>query len=190
VRRRRPLTAIRAYNGVVWWRAVLLFGLIAAGAGSAAAGAAATRRVAGKASTHASICSGGVRVTEEMIARLPPPQPIAGREFLVVAGDRISAARPAARFTTRPDGTFVTRLPPGTWCFFEAARRPGKDRAEPAAPATPPSADVEAGCLENEKLRCDLVLPVRSDIKTVEISFTQRCPQPWAQPCYRGPMPP
>jgi hypothetical protein len=170
-------------------RAVLL-ALIAAGAGSAAAGPAKTKRVAGKVVMTASICSGGVAVTQEMIDRLPPPQPIAGREFLVVAGERISAARPAARFTSRPDGTFATRLPPGTWCFFEAGRRPSDERAPQATPIAPVVPSVDANCLAAEKLRCDLVLPVKADVSQARITFAERCPQQWAQPCYRGPMPP
>jgi hypothetical protein len=119
---------------------------------------------------------------------LPPPQPLGGKEFLVVAGERISAARPAAHFVTRPDGTFVTRLPPGQWCFFEAGRRPKDDRAEPLVAPTGPN--VDAGCLADQKLRCDLVLPVKADVSRVEITFRQGCPQVWNQPCYRGPMPP
>jgi hypothetical protein len=175
-------------------RAVLL-GLLALGAGTAAAAPpnpkatskTNTKQVTGKAVLTTSICGGGAAIRQEDVDRLPPPQPIGGREFLVVAGERTSAAQPAARFVTRADGTFVTRLPPGRWCFFEAARRPKDDRPEPLAPAAP---NVDPGCLAAEKRRCDLVLAVTSDVRQVEITFTQGCPQVWNQPCYRGPMPP
>jgi hypothetical protein len=171
----------------------VLFGLLALGAGSAAAGPASTnanpktKRVAGKAVLTSSICGGGVAIRPEDYERLPPPQPIGGREFLIVAGERISAARPAARFVTRPDGTFATRLPPGQWCFFDAARRPKEDRPEPIA-AT--ALNVDAACLADQQRRCDLVLAVKSDVSHVEITFRQGCPQVWNQPCYHGPMPP
>jgi hypothetical protein len=164
----------------------VLFGLLALAAGPTNMNVK-TKRVAGKAVLTSSICGGGVAIRPEDYERLPPPQPIAGKEFLVVAGDRITAARPAARFVTRPDGTFATRLPPGQWCFFEAARRPKDDRAEPLAVAAP---NVDAACLAEQQRRCDLVLAVKADVSRVEITFTQGCPQVWNQPCYRGPMPP
>jgi hypothetical protein len=159
--------------------------------GAALAGGAGTKRVSGRVEQVSSVCGGGAAIRQEQIDALPPPAPIPGKEFLVVAGDRITAARPAARFTSRPDGTFTTRLPPGTWCFFEAGRRPREDQAvAPGSLPAPPKAGIDAGCLENEKRRCDLVLPVKSDVRDARITFTTRCSEPWAQPCYRGPMPP
>ena len=143
-----------------------------------------------------SICGGGVAITREQMDNLPPPRPLGGKDFLVVAGNRITAAPPSARFTTRADGTFVTRLPPGTWCFFEAGRRPSETNVQGAEPVAPPtrgpraSSGIDPGCVEDQKRRCDLVLPVKSDIKRAEISFAEPCPQVWNQPCYRGPMPP
>jgi hypothetical protein len=168
-------------------RLALLFGLLVATGAGAGAGPAETKRVAGKAVLVSSVCGGGAAISREQLERLPPPQPVGGKEFLVVAGEQISASRPAARFTTRADGSFVTRLPPGKWCFFEAGRRPRDDHAQPIAPAAP---NIDAGCLAAEKRRCDLVLAVKSDVATAEITFTQRCSEPWNQPCYRGPMPP
>ena len=159
-----------------------------AGTGGAWAGADEAKRVAGKVVLEHSICRGGAAITREDMERLPPPQPIAGRAFLVVAGDRIRAKKAVARFTTRADGTFVTHLPPGTWCFFEAGRRPEVGTA-PAA-AAPTSAGIDADCLAEQKRRCDLVLAVKSDVRAAQIVFRERCPQPWAQPCYHGPMPP
>jgi hypothetical protein len=166
---------------------VSLVGLLVAGAG--VAGASQTRRVAGRAVRVTSVCGGGAAITRAQIEALPPPQPVGGKDFLVVAGGRISAARPAARFTTRADGTFATRLPPGTWCFFEAGRRPSDDRAA-APPAAPAAPNTDAGCLAEEKRRCDLVLAVKADVTGAEITFSARCSEPWNQPCYRGPMPP
>jgi hypothetical protein len=159
------------------------------GAGSATAAPSAPMRIAGRVTLVSSICGGGAAVTREMLERLPPPQPIPGRAFLVVAGEQISAARPAARFVTRPDGSFVTRLPPGKWCFFEATRRPSGDE-RPDKPVAAPSPHADGGCLAERARRCDLVLAVKSDVSRADITFRQPCPQPWNQPCYRGPMPP
>jgi hypothetical protein len=177
-------------------RAALVVGLIALGAGSAGADSNQLKRVAGKVTMSQSICRGGVAITQQDVDALPPPAPIPGKEFLVVAGSEISGRKPAARFVTRNDGTFVTRLPPGQWCFFEAGRKPEPE--PPGQPAEPPRAhplkaagpNIDKGCLESERRRCDLVLAVKSDVKQADIRFTQRCPDVWAQPCYRGPMPP
>jgi hypothetical protein len=166
---------------------MLLFGLLALGAGGAWAGAKETSRVAGIAVLESSVCGGGAAISREQIERLPPPRPVAGKEFLVVAGDRINVKRPVARFTTRIDGTFATRLPAGTWCIFEAARRPAGDEAPPVAAPEP---GIDEACLAENRRRCDLVLPVTSDVRAARIVFVERCPQPWAQPCYHGPMPP
>jgi hypothetical protein len=170
--------------------------VIVLGAGVAVAAPAELRRVAGKVTMSHSICRGGVAITQRDLDELPPPYPLPGKEFLVVSGAEISARRPAAHFITRTDGTFVTRLPPGQWCFFEAGRRPEPE--PPGQPAEPPRAlpmrvpgqNIDPGCLEAEQRRCDLVLVVKSDVKRADIGFTQRCPEPWAQPCYHGPMPP
>jgi hypothetical protein len=170
-------------------RPSLLLGLLVAGVAAAGAAQDDLKRVAGRAVLVSSICGGGAAVRDEDLARLPPPQPIAGKEFLVVAGEQVNASPPRARFVTRADGTFVTRLPPGKWCFFEAARKPSEPRDQPA-PVKVSSAHVDPGCLEQERRRCDLVLSVKANVARAEITFTARCPQVWNQPCYRGPMPP
>jgi hypothetical protein len=168
-------------------RRVLVAGFLMLGASGVAAKPRPTKRVAGKAVLVSSICGGGAAIPADAVARLPPPQPIGDRDFLVVAGERISAAQPAARFTTRADGSFVTRLAPGTWCFFDAARRPTDERAAHVSGAAP---NTDADCLAAERRRCDLVLAVSSEVTGAEITFTARCPEVWNQPCYRGPMPP
>jgi hypothetical protein len=159
---------------------------LALGARFAGASDPGAKRVTGKAVLLSHVCGGGAAISREQIAALPPPAPIGGREFLVVKGEVITAARPAARFVTRADGSFTTRLPPGTWCFFDASRKPNEDAK---APPAPPKPDPE-GCLEALRRRCDLVLAVKADVRDAEITFSQSCPQPWNQPCYRGPMPP
>jgi hypothetical protein len=175
----------------------LLLCLVTAGWSAAQASATETRRVAGTVKLVSSVCGGGAAISQEQIARLPPPQPIGGKELLVVAGEQISPSQPAARFTTRPDGTFVTHLPPGKWCFFDAARKLNEPKSRSAdagppraRPVEPPSSGTDASCLDAERHRCDLVLAVKSDVSQVEITFNHRCPEPWNQPCYRGPMPP
>jgi hypothetical protein len=167
-------------------RPVLVVGFLALGAGVAGARVEDAKRVTGRAETVSSVCGGGAAISRQQLEALPPPAPIGGREFLVVRGETITDARPSARFVTRADGTFTTRLPLGTWCLFDASRRPKDD---PKAPPAPPKPGAE-GCLEALKRRCDLVLAVKGDVRDAAITFTQRCPQPWNQPCYRGPMPP
>jgi hypothetical protein len=152
-------------------RAAWAVGLVALGAGAAVASSTAMLRVAGRATMHHSLCTGGIRVTPEMVEQLPPPEPVGAREFLVVAGDQITTARPAARFATRADGTFVTRLPPGHWCIFDAGRK-----LEPDAPTL--TVGVDAGCMESYRRRCDLALAVKKDVKDAQIVLTQPCPQP------------
>jgi hypothetical protein len=166
------------------WASLAVVGIAA---GVAGAEGPKTMRVSGRAELTPSICRGGVAVTREDYEALPPPSPIAGRAFLVVAGAHIRAGRPVARFTTRADGTFTTRLPAGTWCLFDASRALAEERA---APAAAPRAGIDADCLAEERRRCDLVLPVKADVRGARIVFPERCPQPWAQPCYHGPMPP
>jgi hypothetical protein len=168
---------------------VLIIACLMLDASGAGAKTKETKRVAGKAVLVTSVCGGGAAISQDAVARLPPPQPIGGRDFLVVAGEQISATQPAARFTTRADGSFATRLAPGTWCFFDAARRLRDDRAAPGR--QPPAApNTDTACLAAEKRRCDLVLAVQLDVPHADITFTAHCPEVWNQPCYRGPMPP
>jgi hypothetical protein len=96
------------------------------------------------------------------------------------------------RFTTDRVGRFDVHLPEGVFCVMAGER----DEVAPETstePLRPTVATVDTDCLRDLALACDARLSVRRDnprvVKLTLDTFTP-CPQPWAQPCYRGPMPP
>jgi hypothetical protein len=115
--------------------------------------------------------------------------PLGKATFTVFAGDK-HAGKPVARFKTDRAGRFDARLPEGMFCVM--AGEPTEVAPAPAEPV-PTSAHVDADCLRGRALACDAVLHVRKDrtrdLKVTLDTYTP-CPQPWAQPCYRGPAPP
>jgi hypothetical protein len=144
-------------------------------------------RVSGVARQTASICRGGAAVTREDYESLPPPTPLAGLTFFVRRGAKITRGKPFAQVTTNAKGRFELELPEGTWCFYDAGRAL---RGEAGPVAARPDAHIDAQCLAEEKVRCDLVVRVAGERKGLVIERAERCPRPWAEPCYRGPMPP
>ena len=97
-----------------------------------------------------------------------------------------------SRFKTDRAGRFEVRLPEGVFCVMAGERdEVAPETAE--APLRPTAAHVDPGCLRDRELACDAQLHVRRDttreVKLTLDTFTP-CPQQWAQPCYRGPMPP
>jgi hypothetical protein len=150
-----------------------------------------TWRVSGRVVSVSRICGGGAAITRERLDALPPPQPLAGKQLLIVAGHQIVAQPIRARVTAGPEGRFTTQLSAGTWCIFDAARKPEKTASAPAPLTAAPTANVDAACLAAERLRCDALVTVPDrDIGRVEVAFYERCPQVYNQPFYRGPMPP
>ena len=148
----------------------------------------ATHRVSGRAVLVSRICGGGAAITPERAGQLPPPQPLAGKKLLVTAGEAIATTNPVARITTSEEGKFDLRLEPGTWCVFDAARKLEAREAARSAAAAP---NQDSACLVRERHRCDEVLRVgNGDRDGVQITFYASCPQPYNQPCYRGPAPP
>jgi hypothetical protein len=142
-------------------------------------------------------CRGGVRVTnEEMEAWEAKTQrsPLAKSTFTVFAGQR-RVGKPVTRFKTDGAGRFEVRLPEGVFCVMAGALGESAEHAKAAvtAPAAPKSQYVDAECLRERAFTCDAQLYVRKDdardVKVTLDTFTP-CPQQWAQPCYRGPMPP
>jgi hypothetical protein len=142
-------------------------------------------------------CRGGVRVTnEEMEAWAAKTQrfPLAKSTFTVFAGQG-HVGKPVTRFKTDGAGRFEVRLPEGVFCVMAGELA---EKAEAAVdigkvPAAPTSQHVDADCLRERAFACDAQLYVRKedarDVKLTLDTFTP-CPQQWAQPCYRGPMPP
>jgi hypothetical protein len=170
---------------------------LVAAAVSATTPAPRARRVTGTAerAIHAQgPCRGGVRVTDEEMqewAAKTQRTPLAKTTFTVFSGQR-RAGKPVARFKTDRAARFEVRLPEGVFCVM--AGEVGEVAPETAkAPLTVPSANVDAECLRERAFACDAQLYVRKDetrdVKLTLDTFTP-CPEPWAQPCYRGPMPP
>jgi hypothetical protein len=180
---------------------VIRFGLalaLAAGVASVAAAAAPrVRRVTGTAerAIHGQgPCRGGVAVTNEEMqewAARTQRAPLAKTTFTVFAGNR-HVGKPLTRFKTDRAGRFEVRLPEGVFCVMAGEQgEAAPDDLNAPLPAT--SANVDSACLRDRALACDAELYVRRDsprdVKLTLDTFTP-CPQSWAQPCYRGPMPP
>jgi hypothetical protein len=115
--------------------------------------------------------------------------PLGNATFTVFAGNR-RVGKPVTRFKTDRAARFEVRLPDGEFCVIAgdlAAVPP--DNSPPSAPQQP---YVDSDCLRDRALACDAQLFVRGDSARVKLTldtFTS-CPEQWAQPCYRGPMPP
>jgi hypothetical protein len=139
-------------------------------------------------------CRGGAAITREEMAEWHAKEqrfPLARETFTLFAGDK-HAGKPVTRFKTDRVGRFDVSLPPGRFCVMAGEHQAVAPAKQPQA-AQPTSAHVDADCLRDLALACDAVLYVRKDatrdVKLTLDTFT-RCPQPWAQPCYRGPAPP
>jgi hypothetical protein len=155
------------------------------------------RRVTGTAerAIHAQgPCQGGVAVSDEQMQEWEAKtqrSPLAKTTFTVFAGDR-RAGKPVTRFKTDRAGRFQVRLPEGVFCVMAGEQREAAPESS-NAPVAATSANLDLECLRDRAAACDAQLYVRrdspGDVKLTLDTFTP-CPQPWAQPCYRGPMPP
>ena len=178
-------------------RIALALALAAIVASVALAAAPRLRRVTGTAErvVHAQgPCGGGAAITREAMAEWRAKServPLMKTTFTVFAGDK-RAGRPVTRFKTDRAGRFDVRLPAGAFCIMAGEHdEVASDGSAP--PPRPMDPHVDAGCLGDQALACDAQLHVRQDgardVKLTLHTFTP-CPQPWAQPYYRGPMPP
>jgi len=176
-------------------RIVLPSILAACLASAAPAAPPVVRRVAGTVERviHAQgPCRGGVRVTDEEMeewAAKTQRFPLASATFTVFAGNR-RAGKPVMRFKTDRAGRFEVRLPDGDFCVM--AGQVGAVAADNSPVPVAPQPHVDAACLRERAFACDANLHLRGDSTRVKLTldtFTP-CPQPWAQPCYHGPMPP
>jgi hypothetical protein len=138
-------------------------------------------------------CRGGVAVTREEMEEVEAKTQrlrLANATFTVFAGRR-HAGKPVTRFRTDRAGRFEVALPEGAYCVMAGDLKEAAPKNAPMAAPTGPHVDAE--CLRERAVACDAQLQVRKenprDVKLTLDTFTP-CPQPWAQPCYRGPMPP
>jgi hypothetical protein len=177
---------------------IVVASILAATVGSAALAAPRVlRRVTGTVERviHAQgPCHGGVAVTDEEMREWEAKtqrSPIAKTTFTVFAGNRF-VGKPVTRFKTDGAGRFDASLPEGVFCVMAGERKEGA-ADNLARPVRKVAAHVDAECLRDRELACDAQLYVRkANPRTVKLTldtFTP-CPQQWAQPCYRGPMPP
>jgi hypothetical protein len=170
---------------------------LAASVVSVAAAAPRVRRVTGtvERAIHAQgPCYGGVAVSQDQMQEWEAKTqrfPLAKTTFTVFAGDS-HVGKPVTRFKTDRVGRFEVRLPEGVFCVM-AGERGEASRESSNGPLPVTSANVDLECLRERAVACDAQLYVRKDsprdVKLTLATFTP-CPQPWAQPCYRGPMPP
>ena len=137
-------------------------------------------------------CHGGIAVTDEEMQEWEAKTqriPLARSTFTVFAGNR-HVGKPVTRFKTDRAGGFEVRLPEGVYCVM--AGELGAVAPDNAPLPVPTQPHVDADCLRDRALACDAQLHVRGDSARERLTldtFTP-CPQQWAQPCYRGPMPP
>jgi len=139
-------------------------------------------------------CRGGVAVTREELDEVAAKTqhiPLRNATFTIFAGDK-HVGKPLTRFTTDRAARFAVDLPAGAFCVMAGDRKEAPTEKARATPV-PASANIDANCLRERAVACDATLHVRKDsaraVKLTLDTFTP-CPQPWAQPCYRGPMPP
>ena len=174
----------------------MLASILAAGVASAAPAATrVARRVTGTVERviHAQgPCGGGVRVTDEQMREHEAKTqrfPVTKSTFTVFAGSQ-HVGKPVTRFKTDRAGRFEVRLPDGDFCVMAGALEAVAPENSPAPVPTQPYMD--GACLRERTFACDAQLHVRGDSARAKLTldtFTP-CPQQWAQPCYRGPMPP
>jgi len=145
---------------------------------------------------HHYCATGGAAVTDQMWQEASGKEPRAA-SYRVVAGGRISGEPPLASFASGADGHFELRLPAGTYCAYAADRQVPPPRQDRGAGARPPpsseltNSNMDAQCLEAEARRCDAIFEVgEAESIHSDIEVMASCPEPFNQPCYRGPMPP
>lgn len=140
-------------------------------------------------------CMGGVRVTEDLVTI--ESTTLARQDFTVFAGaDR--KGRVAARFKTDSRGSFTTSLPAGAWCVVLGKHEPTQEQplpeSQPSAPVRSPHLDAEClARLAHPEPGCDAQWTVTDRPLTgvrLTLHSSNSCPQPWANPCWRGPLPP
>jgi len=161
-----------------------------------AAATPAVRRVTGRIERviHApGPCRGGVAVTREEIEEVEAKTRhlrLTNAIFTIFAG-RQHVGRPLMTFRTDRAARFDVSLPEGVFCVMAGELKESAPAKSAAAASRDPHTDPE--CLRERAVACDAQLHVRRenprDVKLTLETYTP-CPQPWAQPCYRGPMPP
>jgi hypothetical protein len=167
-------------------------------------GGAPTVSVSGVAQRHhiTNPCMGGAAVTPDMIQH--ERAPLVKQRITFIAGSDPSGTV-VARTTTDAKGTFRVALVPGTYCVLfgdapapqpEAKKTTDAGSPDAVLPVAAVSGDYDPVCmreLAHPRPTCQTVLAVTTNATqqaTLELVSSNQCAQPWAHPCWRGPMPP
>jgi hypothetical protein len=142
-------------------------------------------KVSGIVTATYSYC-GGARPSDEMLAELNRPKPLADKKLFIKTGSSNSKSNSAIKeFTTDADGHFTIALEKGTYCIVEENKS-----ASMIIPASDANHKWDVNCLTKEYERCDFQLNINKQPDSISINFLIPCE--WNKPCvtYTGPLPP
>ena len=142
--------------------------------------------ISGTVTTTSSYC-GGAAPSQEMLAEINKPKPVAGKQLFIFTGNQISdSSLLLSSFTTDSLGHFQIKLKKGTYCIVEVQKsKPLK------IPKDDENSKWDVDCLKEQHSQCDYQLNViDKNVDDVKINFHQPCG--WSRPClqYEGPLPP
>ena len=145
--------------------------------------------VSGNVTQTYSYC-GGARPSQDMLEQLAVPKPYPNKKFLVIKGDKNTAAHEIiVSFSADSAGNFSFQLPPGTYSILT------DEQAKPVSAADYKTQfiTVDEQCLKDWWAKPYYLLEVgAANIKDLKFNFYHRCFIASDIPClqYDGPMPP
>ena len=143
-------------------------------------------KVSGTVTATYSYC-GGARPSEEMLAELKRPKPMAEKKLFIKTGNSNSKNNQALKsFITDADGHFTIELEKGLYCIVEENKSAGFK-----IPVADADHKWDMDCLTKAYEQCDYQLNISSKpTDTITINFSIPCE--WNKPCvqYTGPLPP
>ena len=150
--------------------------LAASAASTAASAPPPTVEIRGSAVGVRSYC-GGAPPTRQILDELRTPRPEAGLPLVFRRGDTNTPGGPIeAETRTDASGHFVVRLPPGSYCVVDGAKR--DDHAPPASgPVTP-----DPVCYRRWLRTCDTGLQVSHEPGQPVLTFERGCGDPVCVP--------
>lgn len=143
-------------------------------------------KVSGTVTATYSYC-GGARPSDEMLAELNRPKPMAEKKLFVKAGNSNSKNEAIIKsFNTDAYGRFNIELPKGTYCIIEENKTTGIK-----IPTSDANHKWDSDCLTKAYEHCDYQLNI-SGKSTDSITINFYIPCEWNKPCleYTGPLPP
>ena len=142
--------------------------------------------VSGTVTTTSSYC-GGAAPSQEMLAQMAKPRPIAGKQLFIKSGKENSEGGAVIKsITTDSLGHFQINLKNGAYCIVE------EYKSKPLViPKNDKYSKWDEECLKEKYAQCDYQLDVlNKNVDDLNINFHKQCT--WSQPClqYDGPLPP